>query len=349
MKQFFYLLAVSTVLLASCTQAFKKGDKGMQYKLISDGKGKVIQNGNFFEIQFEQTYEGAGLTNKKDSSLGDSRKFGNNISTMDSASMPPAYYKIFSQVRKGDSIIVKQLVDSVMKEGSQTPPFMKKGGNLVAYYKIVNIFTSKEAADSAYKVQMEQRKMKDSINAIGQLKKDDKTISDYLASKNIKATKTEKGTYVEILQEGTGVKVTDSVGVKMKYTGKSFDGKAFDSNVDSQFNHMELLPVNMWAPRVIPGWVEGLRMLSKGTKARFYIPSSLGYGSQGQMPAIKPDENLIFDVEVVEVTDKKTAMADEMAMQQKMMQQQQAMQQMQQKMKGAQGQGQGQPQPQPQH
>ena len=342
MKQFLYLLTVSTVLLASCTQSFKKSDKGMQYKIITDGGGKKIQNGNFFEIQFQQTYQGTGI----DTVLYDSRKFSNQIATMDSAGMPPAYYKIFSQVRKGDSIVVKQLVDSVMKEGGNTPPFMKKGGNLIAYYKIINIFNSKEAADSAYKVQMQQKTIKDSINAIGQLKKDDKIISDYIAKNKINATKTAKGTYVEITTPGTGAKVTDSVGVKIKYTGKSFAGVSFDSNVDTTFHHTELLPVNMWAPRVIPGWVDGLRMLSKGTKARFYIPSTLAYGAQGQMPAITADENLIFDVEVVDVVEKKLAMAEEMAMQQKMMQQQQQMQQMQQQMKGKQQQ-QDQPQQAP--
>lgn len=335
MKQFFYLAVVSTILLVSCNGggSFKKGEKGMEYKIISAaGSGKTLQNGNFFEIQFQQTYKGAD----KDTVLYDSRKTTNQIASMDSAGMPPAYYKIFGQVKKGDSIIVKQLVDSVMKEGGNTPPFMKKGGHLIAYYKIINIYSNKESADSAYKIQMAMAKVKDSLNALVQIKKDDKIITDYLASKNIKAQKSPMGVYVEILQEGTGAKVTDSVGVKMKYTGKNFEGKPFDSNIDSQFHHTDLLPVQMWAPRVIPGWVDGLRMLSKGTKARFYIPSSLGYGEQGQAPVISPNENLIFDVEVVELTDKKQAAAEEMAMQQKAMQQQMQMQQMQQKMKGQQ-------------
>ena len=331
MKHFFYLLAVSTVLLASCSEAFKKSEKGMEYKIISDGKGNKLVSGNFFEIQFEQTYKATGL----DTVLYDSKKFANQIATMDSAGMPPAYYKIFSQARKGDSIVVKQLVDSIMKEGNN-PPFMKKGGFLIDHYKVVNVYTTKQAADSAYKIQMDQAKIKDSLNSIVQLKKDDKTITDYISGKNIKAEKTPKGVYVETIVAGTGAKVTDSVGVKIKYTGTNFAGKAFDSNVDSTFHHMELLPVQMWAPRVIPGWIDGLRLLSKGTKARFYIPSSLAYGAQGQQPAIAPNENLIFDVEVVEVNDKKQAMAEEMAMQQKMMQQQQQMQEMQQKMKAQQ-------------
>lgn len=333
MKQFIYLFAVATVLLASCTGgAFKKSEKGMEYKIISNGTGKTIQNGNFFEIQVEQTYKDKGF----DTVLYDSRKLANQIISLDSAQMPPAYYKIFSLLKKGDSVVVKQLVDSVMKEGSNTPPFMKKGGSLIVYYKIANVFLTKESADSAYKLLMEQAKLKDSLNSLVQIKKDDKIISDYLTAKNIKAQKTAKGVYVEILQEGTSEKVTDSVGVKMRYTGKNFAGVAFDSNIDSQFHHTELLPVDMWEPRVIPGWVDGLRMLSKGTKARFYIPSSLGYGERGQAPKIAPNENLIFDVEVVELTDKKQAMAEQMAMQQKAMQQQQQMQEMQQKMKGQQ-------------
>lgn len=333
MKQFFYLLAVSTVILASCSSgSFTKSEKGMEYKIISAGSGKNIESGNFFEIQFTQTYKGTD----KDTVLYDSRKFANQIAAMDSAQIPPTYFKIFKQVKKGDSIIVRQLVDSVMKEGGNTPPYMKKGGHLIAYYKIVNIYNTKEAADSAYKVQMEIAKVKDSLNSLVQLKKDDKIITDYLASKNIKAEKTPKGVYVEILQAGTGEKVTDSVGVKIKYTGLNLAGKPFDSNVDSQFRHTDLLPVQMWAPRVIPGWVDGLRLLSKGSKARFYIPSSLGYGVQGQAPAITPDENLIFEVEVVDVIGQKQSMADEQAMQQKMMQQQMQMQAMQEKMKGQQ-------------
>src|SRR4249920_1068357 len=113
MKQFFYLVIVSTVLLASCGQPFKKNGNGMEYKIISGGTGKTVKDGNFFEIQFKQTYQGAGL----DTLLYDSRKMANQIASMDSVSIPHPYYKIFSQIKKGDSIIIKQLVDSIMKEG----------------------------------------------------------------------------------------------------------------------------------------------------------------------------------------------------------------------------------------
>ena len=56
MKHFFYLLAVASLLFASCSKPFKKAEGGLQYKIISNEKGKLLKNGNFFEIQFDQVH-----------------------------------------------------------------------------------------------------------------------------------------------------------------------------------------------------------------------------------------------------------------------------------------------------
>jgi len=319
MKHFFYLLAVTTMLFASCTKPFKKAEGGLQYKIISDEKGKKLLSGNFFEIQFDQIYSGGG----KDTVLFDSRSMANQIVTMDSTAIPPVYFKIFSEARKGDSIIVKQSADSIMKNGN-TPPFMKKGGFIVAHYKIVNVFLTKESADSAYQVQMVMAKSKDSIKAIEQLKKDDKVIAEYLASKKIQAVKAPAGTYVEIITPGEGDAADTSKVLKVFYTGRTLEGgKPFDSNVDSTFGHTEVLPVNMGAApgtpgSVIKGWTDGLSLLKKGGKAKLYIPSSLAYGSQGAGGEIKPNANLVFDVEVVDVVSVSQANAEAEAKSKKM-------------------------------
>src|SRR6186713_585835 len=188
MKHSIYLLAITSLLLASCNKPFKKAEGGLQYKIISDGKGKTLKNGDFIEIQINQSYKGPG----KDTVLFDSRTVSNQIIAMDSVGIPPVYYKIFKQSRKGDSIIVKQLTDSLMK-GGNTPPFMKKGAYIIANYKIVNIFETKESADSAYKIQVAIAKAKDSVKAIQQIKIDDKIITDYLAKDKINAVKAPQG------------------------------------------------------------------------------------------------------------------------------------------------------------
>jgi FKBP-type peptidyl-prolyl cis-trans isomerase len=52
---------------------------------------------------------------------------------------------------------------------------------------------------------------------------------------------------------------------------------------------------------LIPGWVEGVKMMRTGEKYRFIIPSQLGYGERGAGNVIPPNSTLIFDVEVISV------------------------------------------------
>jgi tetratricopeptide (TPR) repeat protein len=151
------------------TKIFNNAEVGLEYKIISNGKEKRIKAGNFFEIQFDQVYSGQG----KDSTLFDSRTVSNQIVTIDSTDTPPVYFKIFSESRKGDSIIVKQSTDSIMKSGN-TPPFIKKGAFIIAHYKIVNVFETKELADIAYQKQKEISQTKGSITTIDQITIDDK-------------------------------------------------------------------------------------------------------------------------------------------------------------------------------
>jgi hypothetical protein len=60
---------------------------------------------------------------------------------------------------------------------------------------------------------------------------------------------------------------------------------------------------------VIKGWTYGLVFLNKGAKAKLYIPSPLGYGSQSQGDAIPANSILIFDVEVADIQSKDQAKA----------------------------------------
>jgi FKBP-type peptidyl-prolyl cis-trans isomerase FkpA len=342
MKHSIYLLAVTCLLLASCNKPFKKAEGGLQYKIISDGKGKTLKNGDFFEIQIDQHYKGTG----KDTLLFDSKTVGNQIVPMDSASIPPVYFKIFKEARKGDSIIVKQLTDSLMKNGGNTPPFMKKGAYLIFNYKIVNVFETKESADSANRAQLEIARGKDSVKAIEQLKKDDKTITEYLAKNNIKAVKAPQGTYVEIISQGTGPLIDTSVSVQVFYRGKTLAGKEFDSNMDTTSGQPKtpLLIAMVQDPSrgltVIKGWTDGLTLLSKGAKAKFYIPSTLAYGPQAQGPDLGANEILVFDIEVADLLNRDKAVIENEKARKIMMAQREAMMQ-------AQQQAQGQQRPQP--
>ncbi len=106
---------------------------------------------------------------------------------------------------------------------------------------------------------------------------------------------TPSGLQYSVITEGSGVKATAKNQVKVHYTGTLIDGTVFDSSVSRGE------PATFGVTQVISGWVEGLQLMSKGAKYKFFIPSNLAYGAQGAGKAIGPNAALIFEVELLEI------------------------------------------------
>lgn len=109
--------------------------------------------------------------------------------------------------------------------------------------------------------------------------------------------KTDSGLHYKIINKGDGAKATSGQTVAVHYKGMLADGKEFDSSY-KRGNPIEF-PIGMG--QVIAGWDEGIMMLNKGDKARFVIPSDLGYGEQGAGGVIPPNATLVFDVELMDI------------------------------------------------
>lgn len=302
MKKVFPCLLFSLFLIISHAGAqFKKAAGGVQYLVIPAGEGAQLKQGDYFEAQVIQTYQSDDM----DTVLYDSRKMNNQVVQFDSVAIPAVYYKILSGLRKGDSAVIKQLTDSQTLK-STLPPFMKKGSFLTGYFKILNIYPTQEIANKAILSKANAAKAKDSLDATVQIVVDNKIIEDYLAKKKIKTVKAPKGTYVQIIKQGTGPFVSAGKRVKVLYTGKTIPGeKTFDSNTDPVFGHTELfefsLNKNGEAQQVIQGWGDGFSLLGKGAVARLFIPSVLAYGKHQRGDDIAANQCVYFDVEVVDV------------------------------------------------
>jgi FKBP-type peptidyl-prolyl cis-trans isomerase len=105
---------------------------------------------------------------------------------------------------------------------------------------------------------------------------------------------TASGLQYEVISEGTGARPAITDVVKVDYTGTLLDGTIFDSSVKR--GEPATFPLN----GVIPGWSEGLQLMTVGSKYKFYIPGKLAYGVQGQQQAgIGPNETLVFEVELL--------------------------------------------------
>ncbi|RYY22645.1 MAG: hypothetical protein EOO04_15420 [Chitinophagaceae bacterium] len=298
------LCSLAVLLLAACSGGgFKKTKSGVLYKIISDGKGITAQKGQFLKIHVVQNVR----KGSKDSLLATSYDAIPFYLPVDS--VPPSYNpsEVFMMLRKGDSAQIILEGDSLLRQGGQLPPFMTKADKIVIGIKVIDVMSEeatnkdRETSEQAYQ---EVLKKKEGV----QLAKDISTIEAYLANKKITATKTGQGTFVQILEQGDGPMADSGKVVSVKYTGQVLNGEYFDSNIDStkQFQPHPMDPFEFLSGSqgAIIGMLEGVQKFRKGGKGMLYVPSSLAYGANPRPGGpLKPNDNLIFYIEVLDVKD----------------------------------------------
>lgn len=285
-KVLLYCSAVAAIAaMQSCKNAsFDKTKSGLMYKIISDNKSPLVKKGEFIKVHYVQKI--------KDSVMFSSFNTLPTYAQVDSVGPIYSPMEVFPFVRKGDSLVVVQISDSVVaKMGGQMPPYMKKGDQLVLSLRVIDVLKDEEAvkADRENEMQAFQER-------------ENKAVEKYLADNKINAAPAGNGVFVEILSEGNGAVADSGKIVSVMYTGTLMDGgKEFDSNRDTARNPAQTpLSFTMGQHQMIPGFEQGLKGLKSGTKAKIYIPSAQGYGQQ-PMPGGKGFDNLIFDVEIVEI------------------------------------------------
>ena len=169
-------------------------------------------------------------------------------------------------------------------------------GLLDAYTGAKTQLTEKEMGDVLTQFQQEimAKAQEEAAKKGGENKsKGEKFLADNKNKPGVKTT--PSGLQYSVISEGSGPKPTASSTVKVHYTGKLIDGTTFDSSVDRGE------PVEFPLNGVIKGWTEGVQLMSKGAKYKFYIPSELAYGERGAGNAIGPNETLVFEVELLDI------------------------------------------------
>ena len=104
---------------------------------------------------------------------------------------------------------------------------------------------------------------------------------------------------IEELKVGTGAEAKAGDEVRVHYTGWLTDGTKFDSSVDRGQPFSFTLGVGM----VIRGWDEGVAGMKVGGKRKLTIPAHLGYGARGAGRVIPPNATLVFEVELLGITE----------------------------------------------
>ncbi len=100
------------------------------------------------------------------------------------------------------------------------------------------------------------------------------------------------------IEVGDGAVATKGSTVIVHYAGNAWStGKQFDASWDRN----ETFDFKLGAGQVIGGWDKGVEGMKVGGRRRLVIPPSLGYGKQGAGGTIKPNETLVFVVDLIDV------------------------------------------------
>ena len=107
---------------------------------------------------------------------------------------------------------------------------------------------------------------------------------------------------IEVTKPGTGPALEYGQKAKFHYVGTLVNGKQFDSSRDKGEPFETVLGIN----QVVKGWVLGLEGMKVGERRRVIVPPELAYGKVPRS-SIPADSTLVFDVELMEITQPATA------------------------------------------
>lgn len=284
---------------SACSNAdLKKTKSGAPYKIIGKGSGAKIQAGDIVKFHLTQKVKDSVLS----TTYGQFPRYERiDSATGNSYDVRSIVMETLRNAKKGDSIYITLSMDSFIKRDPsilENTPF-KKGDFLITGIKVIDVFKTPEEAQEDIEKESRSAFGKDpKINE--QKQKDEKAIEEYLNAKGIKAERTSWGAYIEYITRGTGESPKPRQYALVRYTGTDFSGKVFDTNNKPGG---QLYPVQIGAGGSIIGFEDAIRQMPKGSKARVYVPSVLAYGEMGSPPLIQPNQNLMFEIEVVDITD----------------------------------------------
>jgi len=229
--------------------------------------------------------------------------------------------KLFASREQSEDPLKFQLGNRFENEGFQEVVLMmKKGGRAAALVPSERAFGAQGAGQIVppytplfYEVELLDIMNQEEYDAMiakeaelmaqeaAKKKLDEKTlILDYLAANTITPTLEHEDGILYVEQEkGTGPQPQIGQTVKVHYTGMLLDGSVFDSSVERGAPFEFVLGQG----RVIQGWDKGIPFINVGGKGTLIIPFDQGYGERGSGARIPPYSTLVFDIEVLEVTD----------------------------------------------
>ena len=302
MKKAIFSMAVlammMTCTISACNEkspypGYQKSTNGLYYKFFTQNGGETPQMGDLLDVCIS-------------CAVNDTFKVipvSENVMQLMESQFPGDLFEGLAMMHKGDSASFIVNIDSTYKKlfGQPTLPENIHSEDVMRFDVRMDDFypESDYALHQAIKVKKwtDERIAKMKEEHAEEIAAAEQQLAEYLAKNKITVEPTESGLYYVMTTEGNGEKPQPGQMVKVHYTGKLLDGTVFDSSVERG----EPISIPIGVGQVIPGWDEGIQMMSIGEKGVLYIPCYLGYGERAAGDKIVPFSNLIFDVELIDI------------------------------------------------
>ena len=269
---------------------FQKSKNGLYYQFFTIGNGVQPQPGELVDVSISCMVNDTTVIFPKI----------DNTFPIGSSLFPGDLFEGLAMMHVGDSASFIVNIDSTFIKMFNMPEMLEE-------FKSTDILRFEVRMDDCYseteyperyaakvKKSMEEKISQMKVDYPVETEKAAQQLADYFAKNKIKAKPTASGLYYVKTQDGNGEKPKVGQMVEVHYTGKLLDGTVFDSSIERG----EPIFVPIGVGQVIPGWDEGIMMMSKGEKGMLYIPYYLAYGDR-ETGVIPPFSNLIFEVELI--------------------------------------------------
>ena len=300
MKKSIVMLAAMAMMLVGTMSAcaeknpypgYEKNQNGLYYQFFTQNEGELPQVGDLIEVKI------CCMINDSTPLIPNTQ----NMMKLQEPSFPGDLNEGLAMMHKGDSASFIVNTDSTFKYLFMQPtlPAEFNSTDVMRFeIKVVDFMPEKVYAQNFandVKNRNAQRAAQLQNDYADETAKAAKELADYLTKNKIEAVPTESGLYYVVTEPGNGEKPEVGKPVTMHYTGKLLNGTVFDSSVERDQPFQFVLGVG----QVIPGWDEGVQLMTKGEKGLLYIPYYLAYGER-DMGDIPPFSNLIFEVELID-------------------------------------------------
>ena len=309
MKKSLVILFAASLGLGACNN-YKDAPGGTKYLVHkSEGKEK-IKPGDIVKLNFTRKTE-------KDSILSSTYDVEQpNIFPVGEKTYAGDMNDILTFFGEGDSATFKLNLDTMAARTNQPKPPGTKDTYMLFTIKVEKVLPKpKNEPDSVFMRKAQEFFEKDYQASVAKRKSSEEAkIKQYVADNNLKVKTTASGLQYVITNAGDAQRAQPTDTMMINYTGKfthkRVDGKinVFDTSVKADAEAAgSMNPSMQYGPRpfqlgkAIPGFDEGLKMLGKGGKATFIIPSRLAYGEAGMQGGIQPYTPLVFEVEMVDI------------------------------------------------